>query len=356
MADVVLGMQWGDEGKGKVISALPSDWVVRVNGGPNAGHTVDGTKVHQVPPGIARPETKLVISAGSVVDPAKLVVEIDRLEAEGYQIKHRLFVDVRAHVISEWHIREDRIRETSRGDKAIGTTLTGNGPVHAEKYLRTGKQIQDSDWETVLQDEGILLARTDELLRSASNADEKIVLMVAHGAMLDIDYGTYPYVTSSHVSVNGALAAAGLSPWSLQRVIGVAKVYTTRVAPGLMRGEVSEEIAEKIREVGNEYGTTTGRPRRIGWLDLGQLHDVAQRNGVTELYLTKADVLLAAGVQPHVIRAAWGESYVPEPVPSWQEVSFNDANMRRFVSMLRPYSAMVTALGTGPDPQDIVRR
>lgn len=366
MLTVVVGLQWGDEGKGKVISGLGSraDWIVRVNGGPNAGHTVGGTKVHQVPPGIEWPGSKLAIAPGSVVDVPKLLDEVDRLEREGFDVRDRLLISDRAHLIRTTHRVRDVEDEEGRGEAQIGTTRTGNGPVHADKYARVGTQLgQDEEARRSIEKAGILIGNVPSALRAAVSAGKDVVLMVAHGTMLDINHGTYPYVTSSHVTVAGALDSAGIPPdkWPM-KIIGVAKAYTTRVAPGFMRGEVGSIDAQVIRDKGNEYGTTTGRPRRIGWIDWGQLRYAAELNGVDEIWLTKADTLVGLPVIA-AVNGTWDD---PDPsVQALQAIDEEDferagpgplpAGLQAMIKGIEAYTgAPVMVIGTGPGGNDVL--
>lgn len=339
--EIVVGMQWGDEGKGKVVDAIEADYYVRVNGGPNAGHTVGAFKVHQIPPGFHRPEARLVIGPGSVLDVRKLIHEVDFLQLDG----SRLLVDERVHLITDEH------RERDRGE--FGSTRTGNGPVHSDKYARTGVRLgQDAEALAALTQRGISVTDTPRLLDLAYYRGKRIVLMVAHGTMLDISFGTYPYVTSSHCTAAGALVGSGLPPHTPIRVTGVLKPYTTRVAVGPMRGELAPFESEVIRNRGMEFGTTTGRPRRVGALDLGQLRYAAALNGVDRLVMTKVDVLVGLGNVP-VIGAPWGEQrYSVLEAPGWG--SLDDPALLSLVEDVeKACAARVVALGTGPGREDL---
>lgn len=365
MLTVVVGMQWGDEGKGKVVSGIHHTVSVRMNGGPNAGHTVGGIPVHQVPPGFIFPSTHLLIAAGSVVDPFKLRQEILRLLHDySIDVRHRLFIDPRAHIITPDHLARDASEEHDRIGK-IGTTLTGNGPVHADKYARRGQQIGS-------------LPRDDERVRDLNLDDVReqvldaldfgghVLLLVAHGTMLDIDHGTYPFVTSSHCTAAGGLAAVGLPPSFMRhghsRMIGVVKAYTTRVAPGPMRGEMKDADAHTIRELGHEYGTTTQRPRRLGWLDLGQLEYAAQINGPDFLVLTKTDVL-ADRDKVSFVASSWNDEAEPiiKFVKGWSSTAIRQtgdlpAGLLWLIGRIEERTrARVSQVGVGPGANDVIR-
>ncbi|MDP9364272.1 MAG: adenylosuccinate synthase [Chloroflexota bacterium] len=332
-ATIVMGGQWGDEGKGKLTDALAAqaDVVVRANGGSNAGHTIETDrgvfKLHLIPSGILNPACLCVVGAGVVVDPGALLTEMDDLRARGVDISN-LRVSDRAHVVMPYHPMLDRLEEQRRADDEIGTTLRGNGPAYADKAARRGLRIGDLldptalaaklerevgeknrtltavynrqglDPAAVHQDLVALgerlsahVAPSEKLVQDALAAGGEVVVECAQGAMLDIDYGTYPYVTSSSPTAAGACQGAGVAPTQVRRVIGVFKAYSTRVGAGPLPTELHDAIGERIRERGREYGTTTGRPRRIGWFDAVAARSVARLNGVTEVALTLLDVL-----------------------------------------------------------------
>lgn len=331
-ATVILGGQWGDEGKGKITDALAVDggMVVRANGGSNAGHTIETNagvfKMHLVPSGILNPECTCVIGAGVVIDPFALAAELDALKERGIDTSH-LLISERAHVVLPFHSTIDRREERLRGDRSIGTTLRGIGPAYADKVSRRGMRMVDLTNQSVLeerldhqlsihaavQDENCdsqSFAR-DELIRSlaeigerlgsfigpaeirvqdALDAGEQVLVECAQGVMLDVDYGTYPFVTSSSPSAAGACQGAGVAPNQVERVIGVFKAYSTRVGAGPMPTELLDETGALIRERGLEYGTTTGRPRRTGWFDAVAARNAIRLNGVSEIALTLVDV------------------------------------------------------------------
>ncbi|MGI6294738.1 MAG: adenylosuccinate synthase [Armatimonadota bacterium] len=330
---VVVGMQWGDEAKGKVVDyiAQQADFVVRYNGGNNAGHTVvvgkEVYKFHTIPVGALHPNVTAIIADGVVLDPKVFVGEIGGLSDRGI-IADRLKISGNAHVIMPWHRLLDQLEEERKGDGKIGTTGRGIGPCYADKASRTGIRICDlvdierfrnrlhatlqckNDIITKvygaepLDEEAIFaeyseyaralepfVAETYAILYQASMDSANIVFEGAHATLLDIDFGTYPFVTSSHCVAGGATIGTGVGPTMIDRVIGVAKAYTTRVGAGPCPTEQINEIGDKIRERGNEYGTTTGRPRRCGWFDASAVKYSAQVNGATCVALTLLDVL-----------------------------------------------------------------
>jgi adenylosuccinate synthase len=335
-ATVVLGLAWGDEGKGRVCDALAGDakYVARYSGGNNAGHTIRVGKeefvVHLIPSGIVREGVVCTIGNGVVVNPEVLAEEVTALERRGIEVRDRLKVDGRAHLILPYHIHLDGYREKALGKAKIGTTNRGIGPTYEDKVARVGIRVQD------VFDEGILkqklkaalreknavitniydeepyeadelaaylfsfrellepmMADTGALLREVIDRGEPVLLEGAQATLLDNDFGTYPFVTSSNPSVGGVCVGAGVPPGLLGEVIGVTKAYATRVGDGPFPTELFDEIGETLRRVGNEYGATTGRPRRCGWLDLVAVKYSASINGIDGLALTMLDVLSA---------------------------------------------------------------
>ena len=330
---IVLGGQWGDEGKGKIIDALANtaDVVIRANGGANAGHTVVTDKgvfkFHLIPSGILHPECLCVIGAGVSLNPKTLLDELERLAQRGIDASN-LRVSSRCHLIMPYHPVLDRLEEMSRGDDMIGTTQTGNGPCYADKAARRGIRLADiTDPEhlsrslaPVLAEKNLLLetvyghapfdlnqiaeeyaaygerlapylADVETDVQDAIEAGSNVIVEGAQAAMLDIDYGTYPFVTSSSPTAAGVCQGAGIAPTQVERVIGVYKAYLTRVGAGGFPTELHDETGQLLRERGVEYGTTTGRPRRTGWFDAVQARYTARLNGVSEVALTKFDVL-----------------------------------------------------------------
>jgi adenylosuccinate synthase len=335
-ATVVLGLAWGDEGKGRVCDALASDvgYVSRYSGGNNAGHTVrvgeEEFALHLVPSGIVREGVVCTIGNGVVVNPEVLAEEVSALEERGLEVRDRLLVDGRAHLVMPYHIALDSHREIALGSARIGTTNRGIGPTYEDKVARYGIRVQDifdegilrtklkaalreknSIFENVYGEEPYdvsdltawllsfrdfiepMVADTGTILREALENRQRVLLEGGQATLLDNDHGTYPFVTSSNPTVGGAIVGSGIPPRSIEYVIGVTKAYTTRVGDGPMPTELFDEIAETIRQVGGEYGTTTGRARRVGWLDLPAIKWAASLNGITHLALTLLDVLSA---------------------------------------------------------------
>ena len=319
---VVVGTQWGDEGKGKVVDALAPSVaaVVRFQGGNNAGHTlvVGGRKtvLHLLPSGALHDHCLCIIGPGVVVDPAVLLAEVDQLSALGVDIERRLRIASSAHVILPWHPHVDRQREVAAGAHAIGTTHRGIGPAYEDKVARRGLRIGDLispsrlaakltmapidgyDRAEVLERLAELGARlrpwvvdVPELLAELRRKGEGILFEGAQGTFLDVDHGTWPYVTSSNTVAGAACAGAGVGPTAIDQVIGIAKAYVTRVGGGPFPTECAPDVAEALRAAGGEFGATTGRPRRIGWFDVPLLRRSALLNGLSAIALSKLDVL-----------------------------------------------------------------
>ena len=332
----MLGLAWGDEGKGRVCDSLAvdADYVSRYSGGNNAGHTVrvgeEEFKLHLIPSGVVREGVGVTVGNGVVVNPEVLEEEILALEERGIEVRSRLKVDGRAHLIMPYHIRLDSHREKALGKAKIGTTNRGIGPAYEDKVARVGIRVQDifdvgilrTKLKVVLREknavfEGIyeeepfevedlveylmkyrdlispMVADTGAILREALENRERVLMEGAQAALLDNDHGTYPFVTSSNPTVGGACVGAGIPPQSLEYVVGVTKAYTSRVGDGPMPTELLDEVGETLRETGHEYGTTTGRARRVGWLDLPAIKYAASLNGITHLAITLLDVLSA---------------------------------------------------------------
>jgi len=318
---VIVGLQWGDEGKGKIVDLLTPHFsiVARYSGGPNAGHTVRRGErrfaLHHIPSGILTPGVQCVIGNGAVVDPASLLEEIRSLEAEGVPVRGRLFISSRAHVILPIHIQKEKEAEESRGAARIGTTLRGVGPAYESKAARTGVRMVDltnpealkralsaaapagagddllrrfEEAASALRD---LVTDTTRLLSDRMEEGASVLFEGAQGTMLDVDHGTYPYVTSSSAVAGGACSGTGVSPARIDGVLGVFKAYATRVGEGPFVTEDRGEKGDQIRERGNEYGTTTGRPRRCGWFDAVLARYAVRVNGMDSAALTLLDVL-----------------------------------------------------------------
>ena len=329
----VIGAQWGDEGKGKVVDLLAekAKVVVRFSGGDNAGHTVINPhgefKLHLIPSGIFFPHTVCIIGNGVVINPAVLLDEIDQLNQRGVNTT-RLFISSRAHLIMPYHTLLDRLEEESRAGKAIGTTGKGIGPAFADKVARLGIRIGDLlDKEAFLErlrfildyknailtkvygasplssDEiysqychygerlAVHIRETDVMLEEALHRNELVMLEGAQGTLLDLDFGTYPYTTSSSPLASNGCLGAGLSPTKISHILGVFKAYCTRVGSGPMPTELKDKTGDLIREQAHEYGTTTGRPRRCGWFDAVIAHLSTRINGFTEAAITRLDIL-----------------------------------------------------------------
>jgi adenylosuccinate synthase len=327
-ATVIVGAQWGDEGKGKIVDLLAqsSDVVCRYQGGPNAGHTIvrDGEtfKLHHVPSGILYGGTICVVGAGCVIDPGLLLEELDELEVRGIQTDG-LRISGNTHLIMPWHVASDAASERRLGRLQIGTTRRGIGPAYADKAARLGIRMQDildpkilrQKFETALAEKNRLLdeplepgdladrmetfaarlrpyvADTSLLVDQALRAGQRVLLEGAQGTLLDLDHGTYPFVTSSNPVAGAAATGIGIGPTRIDSVLGVAKAYVTRVGEGPFPTEIEGPDQERMRELGEEYGTTTGRERRCGWLDLVALRFAVRVNGMTSLAVTKLDVL-----------------------------------------------------------------
>jgi len=304
LVTAVVGLQYGDEGKGRAVAQLVSDdaggstIVARANGGANAGHTVvaggERYAFHQLPVGVFW-GLECVLGAGMVIDPVELADEIAHWRDQGRDV--RVHIDARAHVVTTRHKELDAKIENIRSE-ALGTTRRGNGPAYSDKMLRLGTRIGDfvsaehvdekrAAAAAVLEP---LVCDTTTVLLNAFEDGRRVVIEGAHGVGLDIDHGDYPYVSSSSCTTSGLLASLGLPPQAVGEVVGVFKPYTTRVGTGPLVGEF-HRLAERIRKIGHEYGTTTGRPRRVGALDLGQVYRYAMVCGVTSLFLAKADVV-----------------------------------------------------------------
>lgn len=331
---VVVGAQWGDEGKGKIVDLLSgeADVVARYQGGANAGHTVilNGvqTVLHQVPSGILSPKTDCVIGNGVVIDPAVLMEEIHLLESRGIKVSGRLFISHKAHLVMPYHKLLDQMSEDGKGAQKIGTTGRGIGPAYVDKYNRSGIRIVDLlnrdvlrkklqhnieeknrilkkiynheelDPEKIIEEYIEFDKQIDEyvtdtsvFLNNAIKQGKNIIVEGAQGTLLDIDHGTYPFVTSSSPISGGACTGLGIGPTKINSVIGVMKAYTTRVGAGPFPTEFDPEFGEKIRKLGNEYGATTGRPRRCGWFDVVVANFSVRVNGIDQFAITKLDVL-----------------------------------------------------------------
>ncbi len=419
---VVVGAQWGDEAKGKVVDFLAkdADLVVRYNGGNNAGHTVvvkgQTFKFHLVPCGVLWPQTLNIIGDGEVIDPAVLVKEFDTLASHGISTD-RLRISLNAHIVMPYHQAFDRLEEQRKGSKAIGTTARGIGPAYADKASRVGIRVADLidpirlktrlaenlefknqvltkiygaepfSLDALFDEYSVygakikpLAANTDWLTHEAYKQGKNILFEGAQGTLLDLDYGTYPYVTSSHPVAGGASLGTGVGPTQLGRIVGVAKAYTTRVGAGVFPTELFDEMGEYIRERGHEYGTTTGRPRRCGWLDTVVLRYAAMVSGLSEFAVTLLDVLTGIetlkvcrayrcdGVETDHLPADWEvvQECVPifDELPGWTEdltglKSYNDfpANAKAYIKHIEGLTGVsVKIISIGPDRSETLVR
>ena len=414
-AIVLVGAQWGDEGKGKATDLLGGrvDYVVRYQGGNNAGHTVViGEKkfaLHLLPSGILTPEVTPVIGNGVVIDAGVLFQEIDGLEAQGVDTS-RLVISANAHLITSYHVTLDKVTERFLGKSKIGTTGRGIGPTYSDKIARLGLRVQDLFDEKILREkiEGSLMSKNQVLVkvfnRRAISVDEvaeellgyaerlkpyvadtalllnqalddnKVVLLEGgQGTLLDVDHGTYPFVTSSNPTSGGACAGSGIGPTKISGVIGILKAYTTRVGSGPFPTELLDEDGERLRTIGGERGVTTGRARRCGWFDAPIARYASRINGLTDIFLTKLDVLTGFekipvcvaydidGTRSEELPMTQTEFHHAKPIyemlPGWNEDisgarSLEDlpANARSYVQFLEDVSgAPISAIGVGQD-------
>jgi adenylosuccinate synthase len=332
MVDVLLGLQWGDEGKGKIVDFFAKDYdmVARFQGGPNAGHTlyVQDKKVvlHQIPSGVFHPGIINLIGNGVVLDPVTLKKECDTVASFGIDLKKNLFISKRTHLILPTHRALDKAAELSKGQQKIGSTLKGIGPTYMDKTGRNGLRVGDlldknfttqyiklrmkhqrlldnynfqediTAWEEEFFEaleflKQLNIVNGEYFINEQLKQGKKILAEGAQGSMLDIDFGTFPYVTSSNTISAGVCNGLGVAPQHIRDVIGVTKAYCTRVGGGPFPTELENETGEELRRIGNEFGATTGRPRRCGWIDLVALNFACMINGVTKIVMTKADVL-----------------------------------------------------------------
>jgi len=419
-ATVIVGAQWGDEGKGKIVDLLAqhSDVVCRYNGGPNAGHTIlvgeETYKLRHLPAGILSGKD-CVIGAGCVVDPGSLCEELDDLERRGFSTD-RLHLSGNAHLVMPWHLAIDQASERRLGKLRIGTTRRGIGPTYADKAYRLGIRVQDlldpkilrQKIEVALAEKNLwlervygvdpveldeLAARSEEyaqrlrpyiadtslLVDRALRDGKQVIFEGAHGTLLDIDHGTYPFVTSSPTVAGGATTGIGIGPTRIDAVLGIAKAYLTRVGEGPFPTEIEGPDQERVRAIGGEYGTVTGRERRCGWLDLVGLRYAARLSGFTALALTKLDVLSAFSELPVCVRyrlpdgeetadfpAHQSDFHAAEPVyevlPGWEEpigeveeLSDLPEAARRYVAFVeQELDVPVTLVGTGAERERVL--
>jgi adenylosuccinate synthase len=416
---VVVGTQWGDEGKGKLVDLLSeqADVCMRFQGGGNAGHTVVNAfgefKLHQVPCGIFHPACVCIMGTGTVIDPSAILEEMDYLTSKGVTVAQLVLSD-RAHVVMPYHKLLDEVEDIARGAYRVDTTKRGIGPAYTDKVARIGLRLQDLFHEDVLRAKlEILLQRhntllttlygqkpfekeqlvaqglqwgeqlkartvdTVPLLRAALKAGQSILLEGQLSAMKDLDWGSYPFVTASSPTAAGAAAGAGIPPQQLSRVIGVAKAYSTQVGTGPMPSECQDEWGEKLRQLGGEFGATTGRPRRTGWFDAVVTRYVCEINGCTDLAITKLDVLDSLPeIQVCVAYRYRGERIedVPDPLmheqcepiyevfPGWQTSTRNARTLQDLPPNARAYlerlaelvQTPIHSVGVGPHREQTI--
>ncbi|MCO5233684.1 MAG: adenylosuccinate synthase [Chitinophagales bacterium] len=412
--DVILGLQWGDEGKGKIVDFLAEkyDIIARFQGGPNAGHTliIDGKKsvLHTIPSGIFRENCLNLIGNGVVIDPIILMAEITKLEAAGIPVQQRLIIAKRANLILPSHKLLDAASEQSKGTAKIGSTLKGIGPTYMDKTGRNGLRVgnilqenfkeqyqvlknkhlsllknfdfefqieeQEREWfDAVEQLKRFTIKESTYFINEQLKSGKKILAEGAQGSMLDIDFGTYPFVTSSNTISAAVCTGLGVPPQAIGEVIGITKAYCTRVGSGPFPTELDDEVGEELRRVGSEFGATTGRPRRCGWIDLPALKYTCMLNGVSQLIITKMDILnsfkefgvctdylynnektqelpfdiVTENIQPiFEYRKSWGELPADNSVPS---------EMQDYVDYLEKYlNTKVGWVSVGPEREQLI--
>jgi adenylosuccinate synthase len=413
---VVLGTQWGDEGKGKIVDLLSreADAVVRFQGGHNAGHTlvIDGEKtvLHLIPSGILQPGVECFIGNGVVLSLKALRNEIEKLEAKGLEVRSRIRISPSCAIIMPWHEMLDRAREEARGDRAIGTTCRGIGPAYEDKIARRGLRTSDLLNQDILAEKiehilefhnfeltgrfGMEPLSTEDMIAEARelgayfadqvadvsgrlyelrDAGKRVMFEGAQGSLLDIDHGTYPYVTSSNTTIGGVCTGAGIGPNAIDYVLGITKAYVTRVGGGPFPTELFDENGERLARRGDEFGATTGRPRRCGWLDAVALRRMVSLNGVTGFCVTKLDVLdgfdeikicTAYRLNGELLDAppldshSWADlEPVYQTFPGWSESSRGATTLAELPENARNYlkvmeelcGAPVHIVSTGPD-------
>ena len=419
--DVLLGLQWGDEGKGKIVDVLTPEYdiIARFQGGPNAGHTLifDGQKhvLHTIPSGVFRPGTQNVVGNGVVIDPVIFKREIAQLLDAGVDPRPNLLISRRAHLILPTHRLLDAASEQAKGKAKIGSTLKGIGPTYMDKTGRNGLRVGDltsgkfeeryqalktkhlgllaqfpnftfdlasveAEWHEAVQELGALqLIDTEHFLNEALDAGKRVLAEGAQGTMLDIDFGTYPFVTSSNTIAAGACNGLGIGPNRIGEVFGIFKAYCTRVGSGPFPTELLDQVGDDLRKAGGEFGATTGRPRRCGWLDLVQLRYACRVNGVTQLIMMKADILsgfeaipvchtyehegeqvpnLPFGIEPDEVTPVYKDHQ------GWQEDLTGVTEEQNFPGALSDYISMVErevgtpikVVSVGPDRAQTIQR
>ena len=417
----VLGAQWGDEGKGKIVDYLSedADIVARFSGGNNAGHTVMNPQgkfaLHLIPSGIFWPQTTCVIGNGVVVDPDALLEEITSMESRGIDLTGRLVVSERAHLVMPYHVVLDELSERARGADAIGTTGRGIGPAYTDKAARIGIRAADlTDLEALytrlsgaVGHANALITRlyggeevpledvyekcktwalslapyigpVEHMVFDAVTVGKRVLLEGAQGAMLDLDHGTYPFVTSSHPTIGGACTGLGLLPGQIDTILGVFKAYSTRVGAGPFVTELHGETGDRVRDLAQEFGTTTGRPRRVGWFDCVVARYSTRVNGYTSLILTRLDVLdgfdeiqicTAYELDGRIVRDFPGSSAtlercspIYETMPGWDKPTAGATRLEDLPNRARAYIALIEeqvgrridVISTGPNRHETV--
>jgi len=418
--DLILGLQWGDEGKGKIVDVLTNNYniIARFQGGPNAGHTLefDGIKhvLHTIPSGIFHENKLNVIGNGVVIDPVILKTEIDKLNDLNVDLTEKLMISRKAHLILPTHRLIDKASELSKGKKKIGSTLKGIGPTYMDKTGRNGLRVGDLEldgWDQKLNNliqkhikliknfnvdfdfdikqlineftnsikflKKIKIIDSEHFLNKSIDEGKKVLGEGAQGSLLDIDFGTYPYVTSSNTTSAGACTGLGIAPNKINKVFGIFKAYTTRVGSGPFPTELFDSVGERMAKVGNEFGATTGRPRRCGWLDLVSLKHSITVNGVTDLIMMKGDVL--SGIEKIKVCTKYNYNgntvdYMPfsildenidpiyEEIEGWNEditqaKSYNDLplNFKNYVEFLEDkLNLKIKIVSVGPDRKQTI--
>lgn len=398
--DILLGLQWGDEGKGKIVDVLAPNYsvIARFQGGPNAGHTlvINGRKhvLHQIPSGIFHEHLLNVVGNGVVLDPIVLKSEIEQLEQIGVDTTSRLVFSDKAHLITPGHRMLDEAYESAKGKQKIGSTLKGIGPCYQDKYARNGLRLGlvnqanfkgvysnfadrqknllerydanyserlDKDSEAFLEACEYIskhrIINTEVLINDKLSEGANILAEGAQGSLLDIEFGTYPFVTSSHTVSAGACIGLGVAPKHIRKTIGIFKAYCTRVGSGPFPTELHDEVGEQLRTSGNEFGSTTGRPRRCGWLDLKALDYANMLNGTDELMMMKADVL--DGMEEIKIATGYGKNEEPlyDSLPGWrggsgQATSFEDLpkELKNYIKRIEEHCMLpIRLVSVGPD-------
>ena len=374
--DILVGLQWGDEGKGKITDALSDQyqWIVRYQGGDNAGHTVyiDGKKfvTHSIPTGILNPNCKVVITHGCVVNIPEIIKEVNLLEKTGISFKDRFYLSENAHLITPEHLRQDKSNKVK-----FGSTGKGIGPAYRDKIYRAGLRVKD--YSQLIDEDKIIVTDTRKLLRDAIYKGDKVLFEGAQAVMLDIEMGTYPHVTSSPCIASYAPAGSGLPLTFFKHsiILGVAKAYTTRIGTGPFPSEIHDKkVAQNIQFTGKEYGATTGRLRRVGWLDIPQLKYACEVNGISGIALTKLDIFSEADYEIKVateykINGKWTTDYCDEPesiryksFSTWPKITETNwdglpDNLKKYVDFIEDSIGVdISMIGVGQNRNQLIYR